>query len=159
MRLRRAIVGVGMIIFLLASTGVMAAGWGGGVARAHIGRGVKGEDGGERCLRYLHRSGLDLTPEQEGQILAVHQEFYRNSLPLRQNLQRLRLELRRLWAEEKPDEAAINQKLIEMTPLKIELRAMALATWEETKKVLTPEQLARLESAEGRIWLQRKGRR
>jgi Spy/CpxP family protein refolding chaperone len=78
---------------------------------------------------------------------------------LRQNLQRLRLELRRLWAEEKPDEAAINQKLIEMTPLKIELRAMALATWEETKKVLTPEQLARLESAEGRIWLQRKGRR
>ena len=39
MRLRRAIVGVGMIIFLLASTGVMAAGWGGGVTRAHIGRG------------------------------------------------------------------------------------------------------------------------
>src|SRR5690606_8529681 len=124
---------------LLASTGTMAAGWGGAGAHMPFGNRVRGEDWGGICLGYLHRSGLDLTPEQEKQILAIHQEFYRNSLALRQRLQQLRLELRRLWAEEKPDEAAINRKLTEMTPLRIKLRAMALETREEVKRVLTPE--------------------
>ncbi|NLY89010.1 MAG: periplasmic heavy metal sensor [Firmicutes bacterium] len=159
MRLRKVITGIAMIIFLLASTGTMAAGWGDGGARVRVGKGVKGDDGGGICLRYLHRSGLDLTHEQEEQILALHQEFHRKSLALRQRLQRLRLELRRLWAEEKPDATAINKKLTEMTPLKIELRAMALETWEEIRKVLTPEQLKRLESTGGRVLLRRKGKR
>jgi len=154
MRLRRTIVGAGLIILLLASTGAMAAGWGGG-----FGKGVKGEAGGRICHRSWHWHGLDLTPEQEEQILALRQEFHKKSLPLRQDLQRLRLELRRLWLEEKPDEAAINAKLAEMTPLKIELRAMALETWAEIKKILTPEQLEKLESARGRVFQRGKGRR
>lgn len=159
MRLRRAILGAGIIILLLVSTGAMAAGWGGGGAHMRVGQRVRGEDGGGICLRYLHRSGLDLTPEQEEQILILSQEFYQKSLPLRQRLQRLRLELRRLWAEEKPDEAAINAKLTEMTPLRIELRAMAMETREKIRKVLTPEQLEKLESAGGRVFQRRRGRR
>ena len=64
--------------------------------------------------------------------------------------------MRRLWAEEKPDEAAINAKLTEMTPLRIELRAMAMETREKIRKVLTPEQLEKLESAGGRVFQRRR---
>lgn len=154
MRLRQIslIFSAGMVLFLPAAVGTTATAYGGG-----FGNGIIGESAGVGGFRYLHRS-LDLTPEQEEQILATRQEFYRNSLALRERLQQLRLELRRLWAEEKPNAAAINRKLTEMTPLRIELRAMALETWERIKTVLTPEQLEKLESVDGRVLMRRKGR-
>lgn len=45
MRLRRAILGAGIIILLLVSTGAMAAGWGGWGAHMRVGQRVRGEDG------------------------------------------------------------------------------------------------------------------
>ncbi len=157
MRLKRAVFVAGIIILLLASTGTMAAGWGGGGARARFGKGVRVEGGGGIYRHHWRR--LELTAEQEKQILTLRQEFYKKSLPLRQRLQQLRLELRQLWAEEKPDAAAINKKLTEMSPLRIELRAMTLETWAEMKKALTPEQLERLENlkpAKGKGFPRRK---
>lgn len=141
MRTRLSVVlGTGLLLCLLVTFAAPATGWGSETAAAgHFFRGLR---------------SLKLTPKQEEQILTIRQEFERDSLELRQKLRRAKLELEQLWAAKSPDEAAINRKLAEITPLKIELRNMALEAEKKIRNVLTREQLEKLESYthKGRSW-------
>lgn len=142
MRTRLSVIfGTGLLLCLLAVCAAPATGWC-GWGREATGRFYRG-------LR-----GLELTPEQEEQILTIRQEFERDSLELRQKLRRAKLELEELWAAKSPDEAAMNRKLAEITPLKIELRKMALEAERKIRSVLTREQLEKLDShtRKGRSW-------
>lgn len=136
------ILGTSFLLCLLVASVAPATCWGNETATA-------GHFSGVRCIR-----GLNLTPKQEEQILTIRQEFQRDSLELRQKLQRAKMELRQLWAAKSPDEAAINEKLAEITPVKIELRNMALEAEKKIRNVLTREQLEKFESYthKGRSW-------
>lgn len=104
----------------------------------------QGPKGGSRHGRLM--AELKLTAEQEQKILEIRQKHAREVLPIRQELQKKRLELRRLWSAEKPDAAAIEGKMKEMVPLQVKLRMKALAVRDEIKTILTPEQQKIFES-------------
>ena len=99
--------------------------------------------------RQSHRRGfmakLGLTAEQQSKILEVQQKHEQETLALRQELQKKRLELKHLWNEEKPQESKIVSLMKDMVPAQVQLRLKARSLQEEIKKVLTPEQLKKYE--------------
>ncbi|NLW55582.1 MAG: periplasmic heavy metal sensor [Firmicutes bacterium] len=94
------------------------------------------------------RLGLELTPDQQEKMLQLRQKLERETLELRHRLQQLNLELRHLWKAEQPDQNAINQKLTEMIPLRIELHSKSQQAREALESILTPEQLEKWKSSQ-----------
>ena len=109
--MRKMIVGL-MVVALLATAGLaMAQGWGRGMGYgpgpgagygpgAGPGYGPQGSWG----------PGLNLTAEQNQKIQAMREGHFKETLPLRNEMQIKKLELSTLWAQTNPDQDKILAK-------------------------------------------------
>ena len=87
---------------------------------------------------------LNLTPEQTKKMQASRDAFLKETLPLRNEIQVKRLELRTLWTQNPPDEAKILAKQKEVNAQRAQLQEMATKHRLEMRQVLTPEQQAQI---------------
>jgi zinc resistance-associated protein len=132
-KMKKMIVAV-MVISLLATAGLaMAQGWGRGPGY--------GPDYGPRGA---WGPGLNLSAEQNQKIQAMKESFFKETLPLRNEMQTKRLELRTLWVQTNPDQEKILAKQKEINALRAQLQEKSTKNRLEMRKVLTPEQQAQL---------------
>jgi len=143
--MRKMIVGL-MVVALLATAGMaMAQGWGRGMGYgpgpgagygpgSGMGYGPKGSWG----------PALNLTAEQNQKVQAMREGFFKESLPLRNEMQIKQLELRTLWAQTNPDQDKILAKQKEINALRAQLQEKGTRHRLEMRKVLTPEQQAQI---------------
>lgn len=89
---------------------------------------------------------LNLTNDQQQKVLAIRQEFERDTLNLRQDMRKKRQELQKLWSAEPLNQATIDAKTKEMNTLRIQLTQKSKEMFNKIKAVLTPEQLKQLEA-------------
>lgn len=94
---------------------------------------------------------LNLTDQQQEQISAIRDETERMAIQRRSQIATLRLDVRKLFRTDKPDQAAIEKKLDEITKLQAEGRSRRVQTWFAIHKLLTPEQQ--------KVWKERMGTR
>lgn len=131
---RISVIGIVTVLLLaLATNFVMAAG-------PCIGKGGKSGKGGD-CL-----VDLDLSYEQQEKILEIRQRYTREIQPICHDLQKKRLELKKLWGAKNPSQNAIIAKRQQMVADQVKLQFKKRAVQEEIKKVLTPEQLKKFET-------------
>ena len=109
-----------------------------------VGRGQMDFDGLGRGFSGL-ADRLDLTVEQQLELLKIRKEYATQVLDLRLELQQKMLELRQLWNADELDEEAIAQKAGEVAALRVRLTKAEEALAEKEKQVLTPEQLEKFE--------------
>jgi Spy/CpxP family protein refolding chaperone len=91
-------------------------------------------------------NSLNLTNDQQQKVLAIRQEFEKDTLSLRQDMRKKRQELRQLWSAETLNQAAIDAKTKEMNTLRIQFVQESKEMFHKVKAILTPEQLKQLES-------------
>jgi Spy/CpxP family protein refolding chaperone len=148
--MKKMIVGL-MVIALLATVGVaMAQGWGRGMG---YGPGY-GPGPNAPCYGPGYGPGygpkgswgpaLNLTAEQNQKIQAMRESFFKETLPLRNEMQTKQLELRTLWAQTNPDQDKILAKQKEINALRAQLQEKGTRHRLEMRKVLTPEQQAQI---------------
>jgi Spy/CpxP family protein refolding chaperone len=134
-KMKKMIVAV-MMVSLLATAGLaMAQGWGRGAGMGY------GPDYGPRGA---WGPGLNLTAEQNQKIQAMKESFFKETLPLRNEMQTKRLELKTLWVQTNPDQEKILAKQKEINALRAQLQEKSTKNRLEMRKVLTPEQQAQL---------------
>ena len=85
---------------------------------------------------------LNLTPEQVEKMRDLRGSFFKEKIPLRNELMSKRLELRALWVQTNPDEEKILAKQKEINGLRAQLQEKATKNRLEMLKILTPEQRA-----------------
>jgi Spy/CpxP family protein refolding chaperone len=140
-----------MVVALVATAGMaMAQGWGRGMG---YGPGY-GPGPNAPCYGPGYGPGygpkgswgpaLNLTAEQNQKIQAMRESFFKETLPLRNEMQTKRLELRTLWAQTNPDQEKILAKQKEINALRAQLQEKRTQHQLEMRKVLTPEQQAQL---------------
>jgi zinc resistance-associated protein len=88
----------------------------------------------------------NLTPEQSARLTELREQRDEEALPLKNELIAKRAELRNLWLQENPDEAAIKAKQQEINDLGNKLQGIISEYRLEAGKILTPEQRAQLQS-------------
>jgi len=103
-------------------------------------RGGNGPGGTDRPF-----AALDLTEEQQEQLNALHLEHYKEMKPLRNQMAELRLKKRNLMSEDNADLKAINKVIDEQTALSNKIQKMMAENQLETKKIMTEEQLMKLD--------------
>jgi Spy/CpxP family protein refolding chaperone len=113
-------------------------GWGKG-----RGIGIGPESGQAPCCETIP----NLTPEQSAKLQELREQRDKDILPLRNELVAKRSELRNLWLQSDPDEAAIKAKQQEMNDLRNQLQDKMTEYRLEVGKILTPEQRAQLQSS------------
>ncbi|HHZ20138.1 MAG TPA: Spy/CpxP family protein refolding chaperone [Firmicutes bacterium] len=94
---------------------------------------------------------LNLSYEQQEKILEIRQQHARETQPIRHDLQKKRLELKKLWAAKNPNQNAIIAKKQQIVALEVQLQFKKRAMREEINKVLTTEQLKKLSEKQGHI--------
>jgi Spy/CpxP family protein refolding chaperone len=87
---------------------------------------------------------LNLTLEQQQKMLAVRQDFQKDTLVLRIDLQKRSQELRQLWAADPLSQTAIDTKTRDINTLKIQMVSKMRVMQEKIKGILTAEQLKKL---------------
>jgi Spy/CpxP family protein refolding chaperone len=141
-KMKRMIVAV-MVISLVATAGLaMAQGWGRGAGMGYgpCGPGYDPSYG----PRGAWGPSLNLSAEQNQKIQAMRESFFKETLPLRNEMQTKRFELRALWSQTNPDQEKILAKQKEINALRAQLQEKATKNRLEMRKVLTPEQQAQL---------------
>lgn len=83
---------------------------------------------------------LELTPEQQQKLLAIRQDFQKETQPLRFELQRKQLELRQLWSAQTLNQSAIEAKTKEIAGIRVQMVKKARTMQEKMKSILTAEQ-------------------
>lgn len=83
---------------------------------------------------------LKLDDQQKKQIEQMRFDMQKQLIGVRAKLQTARLELRQLLAADKPDKAAIEQKMGEVSQIGLQTRAIRLNEWFEVNKILKPDQ-------------------
>jgi zinc resistance-associated protein len=135
--MKRMIVAV-LVVALVGTAGLaLAQGWGRGFG---YGPGYPPHYG----QRGAWGPGFNLTPEQTQKMQALQDKFFKETLPLRNELQAKVLELRTLWAQANPDQAKIMAKQKEINALREQLQEKSTQLRLEARNVLTPEQQAQL---------------
>lgn len=86
----------------------------------------------------------DLTTEQSARIQALRDGFLKEIEPVQKELYAKGTELRSLWASPNPDPAAVKAMQKEMFDLQTQLQEKRTNLGLEIRKVLTPDQLAKL---------------
>ena len=124
--------------------------------------------GCEKCsgmgMEYGHHSGgghmgghglwkaLNLTPEQTQKMQALRESFFKETLPLRNDLMSKKLELRSLWLQPNLDEEKILAKQKEISSLRAQLGEKAIKNRFAMRQILTPEQQAQMANLHAREW-------
>jgi Spy/CpxP family protein refolding chaperone len=140
--MKKVMVAVMMVAILAAAGLVMAQGYEKGPG---MGMGYGPHSGGHGLW-----SALNLTPEQVQKVQALRESFFKETIPLRNELMSKKLELRSLWLKTNPDEEQILAKQKEINDLRAQLQEKATKNRLEMRKVLTPEQQAQLANLRGR---------
>ena len=139
--MKKMIVGL-MVVALLAPAGVvMAQGWGRGMG---YGPGPGTEYGPGYGPRGSWAANLNLTAEQTQKTQAMRESFFKETLPLRNEMQVKQLELRTLWAQTNPDQEKILAKQKEINALRAQMQEKGTKHRLEMRKILTPEQQAQV---------------
>ena len=87
---------------------------------------------------------LNLSPEQVAKLGELREKHWKETIPLRNEMQVKRLELRTLWTAPNPDKNQILAKQKEMNEVRDKIQAEATAFRLDIRKALTPEQAAQL---------------
>jgi Spy/CpxP family protein refolding chaperone len=146
--MKKIIVAVLMVGILAAAGLAMAQGYEKGPG---MGMGYGPHSGGRLGGHGLCKA-LNLTPEQMQKVQALRESFFKETLPLRNDLMSKKLELRSLWLQTNPDEEKILAKQKEISTLRAQLGERAIKNRLEMRKILTPEQQAQLANLRGREW-------
>jgi Spy/CpxP family protein refolding chaperone len=88
----------------------------------------------------------NFTTEQSAKLKELREQRDKDILPLKNELIAKRAELRNLWLQSNPDEAAIKAKHQEINDLRAKLQDVMTEYRLEAGKILTPEQRAQLQS-------------
>lgn len=80
----------------------------------------------------------NLTPEQSQKILTLQQAHFEKITPLQQDLYAKKLELRRLWLEQNPDQTKINALQKEIFDLVDQIQQESIQLRTEILKVINP---------------------
>lgn len=89
---------------------------------------------------------LNLTFEQQLKILEIRQAFETKSLPLRFEMEKINLELRRLWEANPLNQEAIEAKEKALVALKVQAITLSREVFAQLQSALTPEQQKQLQS-------------
>ena len=117
-----------------------------------MGYGAYDQGYGPRCQGYgpgAWGPGLNLTPEQTQKMQALQESFFKETIPLRNEMMVKKLELQTLWAQTKPEQEKILAKQKEINALRVQLQERATKNRLEARNILTPEQQAQLGSYRG----------
>jgi len=95
---------------------------------------------------------LNLTSEQVQKMQALRESFLREKIPLGNELELKQFEMRGLWMQINPDEAKLLAKQKEINALRAQIGEKAIKNRLEMRKILTPEQQAKLINLRGRLW-------
>ena len=139
---------------ILTSTGLaMGQGWGGDPGRE---KGYGPYSGGARLGGPGPWGVLNPAPEQVEKIKALWGSYFKEKIPLRNELLSKRFELRALWVQTNPDEEKILAKQKEINALKAQLQEKATKNRLEMLKILTPEQRAQWQAYKASFWYGRR---
>ncbi len=89
-------------------------------------------------------AGLNLSPEQIQKLDTLHANFFKETLPLRNQMTAAHMELRALWAQPNPDQGQIVAKQRQINALREQIQEKATRYRLEARALLTPEQQAQL---------------
>jgi Spy/CpxP family protein refolding chaperone len=138
--MKKIFVAVVMVAALAAAGLVMAQGSGEG---HWMERGHGFHSRGDRSAGPGRWDALNLSPDQVGKIKALRESFFKEKIPLQNDLMRERLELKVLWMQTNPDEQKILAKQKEIDTLRAQIEEKAIQNRLEMRKILTPEQQAK----------------
>ena len=112
-------------------------------AQPMFGRRMMGHGGGAGYQ--LLKDALQLTPEQEKKLEEFRQARLEEAKAHREKMTKLRQEFRKLMQDPKADEKKVNSLIDEMAKLRAERMKAMFKNRKEWEKILTPEQLKKLE--------------
>lgn len=112
-------------------------------AQPMFGRRMMG--GGAGAGYQLLKDALQLTPEQEKKLEEFRKARLEEAKAHREKMTGLREEFRKLMADPKADEKKVNSLIDEMSKLRAERMKAMFKNRKEWEKILTPEQLQKLE--------------
>ncbi len=95
---------------------------------------------------------LNLTPEQTEKMKVLRESFLKEKIPLQNELMSMRLEFASLWIQTNPDEEKILAKQKEINTLRAQLQQKTIKNRLEMRKILTPEQQAKLINLRVQQW-------
>ncbi len=126
---------VGVLELLTFPILAMAQGWEMGMHHG-MGYGPSGMGG--------WASRLNLSNEQMQKLEALHERFLKETISMRNDLALKELELRTLWLQTNPEEGKILAKEKEINALRAQIQEKGTKYMLEGRKVLTPEQQAKV---------------
>ena len=85
---------------------------------------------------------LNLTPEQQTQMRGLRQKHFDEMAPVREEMFKLRQELRALWAKPEVTKEEIQAKTQQMNQLRDQMQDKMIEHKLEAQKLLTPEQIS-----------------
>jgi Spy/CpxP family protein refolding chaperone len=155
--MKKMIVAV-LAVAVLATSGIaMAQGWGRGPGMGmgygpcSSGYGPQGFGPGTPM------AGLNLTPEQNQKMNAMREGFFKETIPLRNDLMAKQLEMRTLWSQTTPDQEKILAKQKEINALRAQMQEKATKHRLEMRQILTPDQQAKLQDFPGGLGMMGPG--
>jgi len=101
--------------------------------------------GPDRFEEVMALPGLNLTAEQQARIRNLREAYREASKPLRERMIDKGRELRTLWLVQTPDRERIMSVQAKAQELRAQLREKEEEYLQEARRLLTPEQRARLE--------------
>jgi len=134
--MKKTLIGIAIVMALLLTASLTLA-WGPGYGRG---------SGYAPASAYgcLYAPNSNLTADQAGKLAGLQQQFLNESLPIRNELAAKSLELRNLMAQPGADAAKINAKQQDIFALQQKIQEKSLASQEEARKILTPQQISML---------------
>jgi Spy/CpxP family protein refolding chaperone len=147
--MKKIMIAVTMVVLLAAAGLAMAQGCEkcSGMGMGYGPHSGAGHSGGHGLWK-----ALNLTPEQMQKVQALRESFFKETLPLRNDLMSKKLEMRSLWLQTNPDEEKILAKQKEISALRAQLGERAIKNRFEMRSILTPEQQAKLANLRGGEW-------
>jgi len=135
--MKKATLTVMAVLFVAAiATSAFAFGWGRGPGYGPCGR---GDFGGP--------AGLNLAPEQTAKFKEMGEAQSKELKPLQEKMFTKRDEIRKLWLEATPNQAAIAAAQKEMRSLRDQIQDKTTAFRLDAMKTLTPEQQGKLRTS------------
>ncbi|MCX8161224.1 MAG: Spy/CpxP family protein refolding chaperone [Candidatus Saccharicenans sp.] len=129
-----------ILLMVILAGSLLAAGL---HAQPMFGRRMMGHGGGAGYQ--LLKDALQLTPEQEKKLEEFRKARLEEARAHREKMARLRDEFRKLVEDPKADEKKIDSLIDEMSKLRAERMKAMFRNRKEWEKILTPEQLQKLE--------------
>jgi len=124
------------LLFVSFTTAVLAA---------PPGPGKPGPQGFQKHQGFHAFSRLNLTEDQKEKMKALRQKFWADTHDLRYDIKMKRVEVEKIFTDPKADDATILEKEKELNSLKHQLMDKKAEMKVEWRKILTPEQIQKLD--------------